>query len=59
MEPDEGLMTEDDARAAIQASLARMGITFDELAEQAANRRFDSEQARLAWVGIQDIGHLI
>lgn len=50
--------TDDDLRVAVREALARCGLTFDELAEQARTGSFDTVAARLAWVAIGDLGHL-
>jgi hypothetical protein len=41
--------TDDDLRAAATALLADLGITLEELTEQAEAGQFSSEEARIAW----------
>lgn len=50
--------TEDDLRQAVCNALARCGLTYDELAAQAAADDYSSFRARLAWVAIGGLGHL-
>jgi hypothetical protein len=41
-----------DINIAIERAVADSGVSIDELRESAANGRFESEQARLAWFAI-------
>jgi hypothetical protein len=36
----------------VKAELSRLGITYDQLAEQARTRQFASEDARRLWLAI-------
>jgi len=42
-------LTDDEWRTAARAGLQRLGLTFDELAQQAATRRFASPEALKFW----------
>ncbi|MGA5304561.1 hypothetical protein ACPCHT_31945 [Nucisporomicrobium flavum] len=42
-------LTDDQWRKAARAGLQRLGLTFDELAQQAATRRFASPEALKFW----------
>ncbi|GAB38664.1 hypothetical protein GOSPT_048_00440 [Gordonia sputi NBRC 100414] len=44
-----------DLHAAIDNALRRADCTFDDLARQAREGRFESMRARLAWVAIGDL----
>ena len=57
-QPDVVEATEADLRRALKRALKRAGVTYAELAEQAKTGRFESVQARLAWVAIGDLGEL-
>ncbi len=56
--PDLVEATEDDLRVAVQRALEDAGVTFEELKSQAESGRFASLRARLAWMAVQDLGHL-
>ncbi|GIM97134.1 hypothetical protein [Paractinoplanes toevensis] len=42
-------LSDDEWRAAARRGLQRLGLTFEELAQQAAGRRFDSPEALKFW----------
>lgn len=50
--------SQDDLRRAVRRALARCGMSFAELASQARKGRFETTEARRAWVAIGDLGHL-
>ncbi len=54
-EPDVLVATDDDLREAVRTALARLHLTYGELAEQARSGRFQSEQARITWMAIRDL----
>jgi hypothetical protein len=45
-----------DIRRAVRRSLQELGITYEELEQQAYRGRFQSNRARLVWMAIRDIG---
>jgi hypothetical protein len=45
-----------DIRRAVRSSLRELGITYQELERQARRGRFQSQQARLVWIAIRDLG---
>jgi hypothetical protein len=45
-------MSPDEWREAVQRALKRLGLTFEQLAEEAKNRNFSSVDARKLWVAI-------
>lgn len=47
--------SEDDLRQFREASLRALGLTFDELEEQAKQGLFASDRARLTWMAIADL----
>lgn len=49
LEADVEVADDDDVRAAVAVALDRAGVTIEELKRQAAESRFSSERARLAW----------
>lgn len=57
--PDVVEATDEDLREAVHHALTRAGLTFEELEEQALSGHFESIEARLAWVAIGDLGHLV
>ncbi|KUL29195.1 hypothetical protein [Actinoplanes awajinensis] len=42
-------LSDDEWRAAARLGLQRLGLTFDELAQQAASRRFETPEALKFW----------
>jgi hypothetical protein len=52
---DVPVLTTDEVHAAIERGLADLGLTLDELQEQAETDTFASEDARLLWFAIQDV----
>jgi len=46
---DVEVASEDDIKAGEEAALARLGLTYDQLAEMARKDEFTSEEARLVW----------
>lgn len=56
--PDVLYATESDLRVAVRRALMRANLTFAQLKEQADAGRFETLQARRAWVAIGDLGHL-
>jgi hypothetical protein len=57
-EPSVVEASEDDLRLAVKRALDRCGLTFSELEAQARTGRFETLEARRAWVAIGDLGHL-
>lgn len=55
-EPDVLVASDDDLRSAVRSALARLDLTYAELADQARKGRFQSERARIAWMAIRDLG---
>lgn len=57
MTPDEvvDLVTADDVASAVQAALDELGLTYDEIKEQASKNDFSSVKARLLWQAMQDL----
>jgi hypothetical protein len=49
------IVDDQDLRVAVRSMLDRLGLTYADLAEQAARRRFTSEQTRLAWMALRDL----
>jgi hypothetical protein len=47
--------TDRDLEVAVENALNEAGVTLSELREQAAQGRFSSDEARLAWIVIADI----
>src|SRR5262245_10140051 len=47
---------EEDVRHAVRRSLRELGITYQELEQQAHRGRFQSNRARLVWMAIRDVG---
>jgi len=47
--------SEDDLRRFRGASLQALGLTFEELEEQAKQGSFASDRARLTWMAIADL----
>jgi hypothetical protein len=45
-------LTEEEFRVAARAALAKIGLTYAELKEQADRRDFDSAQAQMLWMAI-------
>jgi hypothetical protein len=52
------IASEDDLRVAVSKVLARAGLTFAELEQQAKTGGFETFRARRAWVAIGDLGRL-
>ncbi len=50
--------SDDDLRVAVREALRRVGLTFDELAAQAASDDFPSARARMTWNAIRDLRDL-
>jgi hypothetical protein len=50
------VISEANIKHAVDRSLRELGVTFQELAEQARRGRFQSERARLVWMAIADLG---
>jgi hypothetical protein len=50
------VISEANIKSAVDRSLSELGVTFQELAEQARRGRFRSERARLVWMAIADLG---
>jgi hypothetical protein len=46
------VLSQDDVQAVVNRTLADLGLSFAELAEQARKGRFDTIEARLAWLAI-------
>lgn len=46
------LMTASEWRDTVRTALARLGLTYEQLAEQAERNDFDSLEARKLWVAI-------
>jgi hypothetical protein len=46
--------TREEWDAAVASDLARLGLTYDELAEQARTEDFSSDSARWIWMVIGD-----
>lgn len=46
------VISEEQLRQAVNRSLAELGVTFEQLAEQARRGWFQSNHARLVWMGI-------
>lgn len=53
----EGIST-GQLRAYLWRSLGELGVTYAQLEGQARRGRFQSERARLVWMGIAGLGHL-
>lgn len=47
--------SDDDLRQFREASLRALGLTFEELEEQAKQGSFVSDRARLTWMAIADL----
>lgn len=55
-QPGVDVITQDeDVAAVVDHALADLGLTFDQLAEQASTRQFESIEARLAWLAIGEL----
>jgi hypothetical protein len=50
LEADVDVLTPAEVDEAVEATLAALGMTYDELAAEAARGEFRSEQARLTWL---------
>lgn len=50
------IATDEDLRVAVKKALARVGLSYEQLAEQARSGRFESEAARVTWVALCDLG---
>lgn len=50
------LASSDEIEAGYAAELDALGLTYEELAEQAAEDEFSSEQARSIWFMIEPLG---
>ncbi len=46
----------EDIRRAVRRSLEDLGLTYQQLEQQAQRGRFQSNRARLVWMAIRDIG---
>lgn len=49
------IASEDDLREFREASLRALGLTFEELEDQAKQGSFVSDRARLTWMAIADL----
>lgn len=49
------IATDEDIRIAVATTLNRLGMTYEQLAEQAETGAFSSEQARIAWMALRDL----
>lgn len=49
------IATEEDLRNGFHNTLRRIGMSYAELAQCAANNNFPTEQARIAWMAIRDL----
>ena len=49
------IASEDDLRQFREASLRALGLTFEELEDQAKQGSFVSDRARLTWMAIADL----
>jgi RimJ/RimL family protein N-acetyltransferase len=47
-------LTPEEFHAAARRALARIGLTYAQLADQAARRRFDNAQVAMVWTCIGD-----
>ncbi|MGH9280665.1 MAG: hypothetical protein ACRD12_21555 [Acidimicrobiales bacterium] len=47
--------SDDDLREAVRSALARLNLTYAELADQGRRGRFQSEHARITWMAIRDL----
>ena len=47
-----------DLRVAVRVALDSIGLTYEELANEAACRRFSSDRAHRVWVAIAGLGNL-
>ena len=52
---DVEIASRDDMRRSVDAALASLGLSLDELKRQAAQGRFSSNRARLVWMAIRTI----
>ncbi len=57
MSPDEDvtIVTSEQIQEGVQAALQKLGLSFDELHEQAREGSFVSERARLTWFAMGDL----
>jgi len=55
MTSDVDVLSRADARVAVRRTLADLGLTFEELAEQARVGHFETIEARLAWLAIGEL----
>jgi hypothetical protein len=49
---DVEVASEEDVRVGVSRALERLGLTYEDLAAQAAGNHFSSEEARLVWFAI-------
>lgn len=49
---DVDVLSQDDAQVVIDRTLADLGLSFAQLAEQARTGHFETIEARLAWLAI-------
>ncbi|WP_176358180.1 hypothetical protein [Mycobacterium persicum] len=49
------VLSQEDVDAVVEHTLASLGLSFDELAEQARSGHFDSIEGRLAWLAIGEL----
>jgi hypothetical protein len=47
--------SEDETRRAVQSALVQVGMTYDQLADQARRGEFSNMTARMAWVAVRDL----
>jgi hypothetical protein len=52
---DVDVLSRADARVAVRRTLADLGLTFEQLAEQARAGHFETIEARLAWLAIGEL----
>jgi hypothetical protein len=52
---DVDVLSREDVNAVVDHTLTSLGISFDELAEQARTGHFESIEARLAWLAIGEL----
>lgn len=52
---DVEIASRDDVRRSVDAALASLGLSFDELERQAARGHFSSDRARLVWMAIHTV----
>jgi len=58
MTSDVDVLSAEDAQVVVHRTLDDLGLTFDELADQARMGHFDTIEGRLAWLAIVELYHL-